>query len=86
MAFEDWSLKYEFKSLPAPSHVVALYLEYLIESNCAYSKLSVPSMALMDLQPFIENFEKVRTRHIFYHSSKEHPLFSKFAEFGCKIL
>ena len=39
MAFKDWSLKYEFKSLPASFHVVALYLEHLIESNCAYSKL-----------------------------------------------
>ena len=40
----------------------------------------------MDLSPFRQNLEKLRTRQIFYHSLKEHPLFSKFAKFGCKIL
>ena len=45
-----------------------------------------PPTLLMDLSPFRQNFVKLRTRQIFYHSLKEHPLFSKFPKFGCKIL
>ena len=41
---------------------------------------------IMDLSPFRQNFQKLQTRQIFYHSWKEHPLFSRFAKFGCKIL
>ena len=40
----------------------------------------------MDLSPFRRSFEKIRTRQLFYHSLKDHPMFSKTAKFGCQIL
>ena len=38
-----------------------------------------------DLPPFRCNFEKNRTRQMFYHSLKEHPIFRKIAKFVCEV-
>ena len=40
----------------------------------------------MDLSPFTWNFEKIKNRQKYYRSLKEHPKFSKIAEFGCEML
>ena len=42
----------------------------------------------MDRQksPFRQNFEKNRNRQKYHHSLKEHPTFTKIANFGCEML
>ena len=41
---------------------------------------------VMDLSPFIQNFEKNRNRQKYHHTLKEHPTFTKIAKFGCEML
>ena len=39
---------------------------------------------LMDRLHYGQNFEKSRSRKIYYHSIQEHPKISKIAKFGCE--
>ena len=36
--------------------------------------------------PFYMKFEKIQNSQKYHHSLKEHPMFSKIAKFGCKML
>ena len=66
---------------PSAVHLVGrgkfVYIFYFLSSETRKS---------MDLSPFRQNFEKNRNRQKYHHSLKEHPTFTKIANFGCEML